>query len=129
MPVVLIVEDESQVLAMAESVLQNEGYATLSAATEDEALAIVHSDQQIDLLFTDLGLTKDDPGAGLRIAQAFAERRPDVPVLYTTARGVTDGMIALFVKPNGFLAKPYMVDQLIKAVCELVPHQQPQPKH
>jgi DNA-binding NtrC family response regulator len=120
MSVVLIVEDEKQVLILAESVLQEAGYETVSASTVAEALAIVESrDQQIDLLFTDLGLGDEIEG-GLAIGQGFAKSRPGMPVLYTTGRGVTDGMMALFVEPNGFVAKPYTVDQLKTAVAKLL---------
>jgi DNA-binding NtrC family response regulator len=120
MSVVLIVEDETQVLILAESVLQEAGYETVSASTVAEALAIVEApDQHIDLLFTDLGL-RDETEGGLAIGQAFAKSRPGAPVLYTTARTVTDGMTALFVEPNIFLSKPYDVDQLKTAVAKLL---------
>jgi DNA-binding NtrC family response regulator len=117
--VVLIVEDEAQVLILAESVLQGAGYETASASTVAEALAIIESDRHIDLLFTDLGLGNDAEG-GLTIGAAFSKSRPGVPVLYTSARGLTDGMSALFVEPHGFVAKPYNVEQLIAAVAKLI---------
>jgi DNA-binding NtrC family response regulator len=117
--VVLVVEDETQVLILAESVLQQAGYETLSASSVAEALAIIDTDQRIGLLFTDLRLGEDSEG-GLTIATSFANSRPRVPVLYATGRGVTDGMVALFVEPNGFLAKPYTVEQLETAVANLL---------
>ncbi|MGB7097890.1 MAG: hypothetical protein WBD95_03870 [Xanthobacteraceae bacterium] len=55
MPSVLIVEDEAQVLALAESMLQEAGHATISASTVAEAQAIIHSDAELDLVFTDIG--------------------------------------------------------------------------
>jgi DNA-binding NtrC family response regulator len=120
MSVVLVVEDEMQVLILAESVLQEAGYETASASTVAEALAIIESpDRQLDLLFTDITL-RDDTDGGLMVGTAFAKSRPGAPVLYTTARGVTDGMVALFVQPNGFVAKPYTVEQLKTAVANLV---------
>jgi DNA-binding NtrC family response regulator len=76
-------------------------------------------DQRVDLLFTDLGL-RDETEGGLAIGQAFAKSRPGAPVLYTTARAVTDGMTALFVEPNSFLAKPYNLDQLKNKVAQLL---------
>ena len=117
--VVLIVEDEAQVLILAESVLQGAGYETVSASTVAEALAIIESDRHIDLLFTDLGLGNDVEG-GLTIGAAFSKSRPGAPVLYTTARELTDGMSALFVDPHAFAAKPYNVEQLIAAVAKLI---------
>ena len=54
-----------------------------------------------------------NPEAGLSLASKAVELRPDLKVLYTSAQGVTDGMIALFVKNSApFLPKPYTVDQL-----------------
>jgi DNA-binding NtrC family response regulator len=120
MSVVLIVEDETQVLILAESVLQGAGYETVSASTVAEALAIIESpDRQLDLLFTDITL-RDEIDGGLTIGTAFAKSRPGAPVLYATGRGVTDGMVALFVEPNGFIAKPYTVEQLKTAITNLV---------
>ena len=119
MAIVLVVEDEVQVRMLAESVLQAAGYEVLSAGTLLEAQALIESDQRIDALLLDIMLM-DEPEAGLKLAQGAAKVRPGLPVLYTTGRGVTDGMIALFVQPCGFLAKPYTGDQLIIAVAELL---------
>ena len=109
--IILIVEDEPHLLILAESVLQDAGYKTISASTVAEALAIIESDQRVDLLFTDLGLG-DDAEGGLTLGAAFSKSRPGAPVLYVTARELTDGMSALFVEPHGFVAKPYTVEQL-----------------
>jgi CheY-like chemotaxis protein len=64
--VVLIVEDDEQVRVMADSILQDAGYETRSAATMAEAHAILASDEKIDLLFVDLELM-DDQEAGLDV--------------------------------------------------------------
>jgi two-component system cell cycle sensor histidine kinase/response regulator CckA len=113
--VVLIVEDEDQVRVLAESILREYGHDTLSAANAEEALALVASEQPIDLLFTDIGF-HDERQGGLLLAQKAVELRPDLPVLYTTGQGVTDGMRAMFVEKFGFVAKPYTVDQLTGAL-------------
>ena len=108
---VLIVEDEEQVRVLAESFLQGEGHTTLSAGTVEQALAVLESTEPIELLFVDMTL-QGNPEAGLSLASKAVELRPDLKVLYTSAQGVTDGMIALFVKNSAFLPKPYTVDQL-----------------
>ena len=120
--VVLIVEDETQIRMLAESILQEAGHETRSAASIAEAKAIVESAEPVDLLFTDLSLL-DEREAGLELAQAAVKARPGLPVIYTTGRGVTDGMIALFVQPNVFLGKPYTGQQLLTAVSNLLPRQ------
>jgi len=116
---VLIVEDEAQVRVLAEAVLQGAGYETLSAATVAEALAVIHSDRDIDVVFADIRLM-DQPEGGLQVGQGAAQSRPGLPVVYTTGRGVTDGMIALFAEPNAFLAKPYTPEQLIGTVADVL---------
>ena len=111
MAVILIVEDETQVRFLSESYLQDQGHQTLSAATPQEALAVLEDIDDVDCLFTDIEL-QGDVQAGLALAQAALERRPGLQVLYTSCHALTDGMEALFVENSGFLPKPYTIDQL-----------------
>jgi CheY-like chemotaxis protein len=46
---VLIVEDESQVLVLAQSILEQAGHDLISAATVAEAQSIITSDEKFDL--------------------------------------------------------------------------------
>jgi CheY-like chemotaxis protein len=112
---VLLVEDEDQVRVLAESYLEEQGHAVLTAASKDGALAILQSDQAIDLLFVDLGL-KDEIDGGIELAKLAVEIRPKLKVLYTTGRPVTDGTRARFVEGSALLPKPYTVEQLITAL-------------
>jgi DNA-binding NtrC family response regulator len=123
--VVLIVEDDTQVRMLAEAVLQGAGYETRSASTPAEAQAFLASDQRFDVLFTDISLF-DEREAGLDLAEAAGSCRADLPVLYATARGITNLMLERFVRRNGFIAKPYTREQLLTAVANLL--RQPQPR-
>ena len=108
---ILLVEDEEQVRVLAEFFLQPASHTTLSAGSVDQALALFETEQPVDLLFLDLKLQGDNE-AGLALATEAVKKRPDPSVLYTSAQGVTDGMIALFVEKSAFLPKPYTVEQL-----------------
>jgi CheY-like chemotaxis protein len=110
MATVLIVEDEEQVRVLAESYLREQGHVTLSAATKEQALAVLEV-AKVDLLFVDVGLY-DDRQVGLDLAKESVERLPELKVLYTTGQPVTDGMKALFVGKSALLPKPYTVEQL-----------------
>jgi DNA-binding NtrC family response regulator len=119
MSVILIVEDDEQVRVLAESVLRDAGYEVLAATALEGAQALLNSDQLIDLLFVDVNLG-GDLEAGLRIAQSARERRPLLPVVYTTGQGVDDGKKALFADPYLFLPKPYRSEQLISSIAYLL---------
>jgi CheY-like chemotaxis protein len=109
MATILLVEDEDQVRLLAESYLEEQGHQVLSAGTPEGALAILQT--KIDLLFTDLDL-KGDIHAGINLADKAIKILPQLKVLYTTGRAITDGMKARFVTGSAVLEKPYTVDQL-----------------
>jgi DNA-binding NtrC family response regulator len=119
MAVVLIVEDEEQVRVLAEAIIRELGYETLTAATAEQALALVEERSDVDVLFTDIGL-QQDAEAGLQLAKDVAARKRTLPVLYTTGQGVTDGMRAMFAEPFGFLPKPYTPVDLKTALGNLL---------
>jgi DNA-binding NtrC family response regulator len=119
MSVILIVEDDEQVRVLAESLLRDAGYGVLAATALEGAQALLNSDQLIDLLFVDVNLG-GDLEAGLRIAQNARERRPFLPIVYTTGQGVDDGKKALFAEPFLFLPKPYTSEQLISSIAYLL---------
>jgi two-component system cell cycle sensor histidine kinase/response regulator CckA len=111
MAAILVVEDEAQVRVLAESYLREQGHQTFTAATIDEAVAVLDQSADINLLLVDIELF-GDVHAGLNLARRAVDRRPDLDVLYVSGHSVTDGMKALFVENSAFLAKPYTVDQL-----------------
>ena len=76
------------------------------------ALALLAKSSQLELLFTNVDL-KGEITAGIGLAHEAVNRRPNLKVLYTTERNLTDGMKARFVKNSAFLPKPYTVEQLL----------------
>jgi CheY-like chemotaxis protein len=117
LPAVLVAEDEPTVRALAESIIEELGYSTFSAANAREALAVLENGAAITLLFTDINMP-DGPDSldGLELARRAVEICPGLRVLYTTGGGLTDGMSALFVEGGTFLPKPYNGQRLVDAV-------------
>jgi DNA-binding NtrC family response regulator len=107
---ILIVEDEDHLRVLTESYLREQGHVTFSAATKEQALAVLEV-ARIDLLFVDVGLYEDRQ-VGLDLAKEAVERFTQMRVLYTTGQPVTDGMKALLVQDASLLPKPYTVEQL-----------------
>ena len=65
MATVLIVEDQEEILTLAQSFLEEQGHKTLSAATADEALAILTGSEAADALFVDIILNGDTQASGI----------------------------------------------------------------
>jgi CheY-like chemotaxis protein len=118
MGVVLVVDEEDRELALGSSILLNAGHQVLSAATEEQALAVLDQQPPIDLLFTEISMWNDVHG-GLVLAERAVRLRPALPVLYTTGRGVTLEMRSLFVPRFAFLGKPYGPRDLKQAVANV----------
>jgi DNA-binding NtrC family response regulator len=112
MATVLLVEDDDQVRVLTESYLEEQGHEVLSAGTAAGALALLEKSPNVDVLFTNIDL-KGKIAAGIELAKDAAQRKPNLKVLYTTERDLTDGMKARFAKSSAFLAKPYTVEQLL----------------
>jgi DNA-binding NtrC family response regulator len=133
MAAILIVEDDQQVRVLTESVLADAGHQTFSAATTQEALAIIEANAvSVDILFVDIGLALDEAAGavnpGIDLAKQAVAIRADLSVLYTTGQGVTDGMKALFVARSDFLAKPYKGGDLVVKIGELRSRKETRPR-
>ena len=115
MATVLIVEDQEQILTLAQSFLEEQGHKTLSASTADEALAILTGSEAVDTLFVDI-ILNGDTQAGLESAIRAIELKPRLKVVYSTGLSVTDDMKAFFVPGSAVLEKPYTVDQLLTSL-------------
>ncbi|MBI4860815.1 MAG: response regulator [Candidatus Riflebacteria bacterium] len=116
---VLVVEDEDEVRTLLEQVLLSGGYEVFTAASAEEALLeFTERLDRIDLLLADVVL----PGmSGLSLARRFQEARPDLKVLHVTAHSdvIKERRFSAgkFVK---VLAKPFEIDELLKAVEESI---------
>jgi signal transduction histidine kinase len=102
---VLVVEDDHLVRTFVVGQIKSLGYATLSAINAAEALRVIDSPQQIDLLFTDMIM----PGSmnGRQLADAALQRRASLKVLFTSGysneviihHGHLDAGVLLLAKP------------------------------
>jgi hypothetical protein len=81
MSTVLIVEDDFAILFVAECSQRLEGYETVAVPTRKDALAILRSDREVDVLFTDINLC-GEKRAGLDLA--IWQKRPRRKAQYET---------------------------------------------
>jgi DNA-binding NtrC family response regulator len=111
---ILVADDDPYILATAQIVLENEGYAVDTARNGQEALdrvAVFHP----HVLLLDMRMPVLD---GWAVAQALRDRRDPVRVLImTAARDVQRS--AEEVQADGYLAKPFDLGELLHQVERL----------
>jgi DNA-binding NtrC family response regulator len=115
MATVLIVEDEKQVRVFAASYLRQQGHRTISAATPEEALALIDAVNGVDVLFSEIKLN-NDALAGVRLAQRATRRYPGMKLLYASEREISGHLKPLLGESSIVLEKPYTVGELKRGV-------------
>ena len=101
---VLLVEDELLVRWPAGEYLRDAGYRVIEAASASEAIAVLSSGTEVDLVFSDINLTDAMSGHGL--AAWLASNRPRVPMLLTSGDRGELGRVAVGTM-RAVLPKPY----------------------
>ena len=107
---ILVVDDESLLLTMAETILADFGFKVLTANSGQKALEVLtQPGNQVDLVITDLVM----PGMGGReLIERIRELDPDLPVICTSG----------YVMPEdhktggGYLQKPFTSTELLLKV-------------
>jgi CheY-like chemotaxis protein len=77
-----MVEDNAQIRRVGADVLQNLGYRVITAETGDDALHVLESGEQFDLLFSDIVM----PGRvdGIALARRWRMRYPSMRILFAS---------------------------------------------
>jgi two-component system, cell cycle sensor histidine kinase and response regulator CckA len=117
-PTILVVDDEALARKYIERALTGAGYYVLTANDGEEALEVLRSSRRrVALVITDLVM----PGmGGHAFALEVAQLQSPPPVLYISAYEKPQGEMA-----KRFLQKPFSIDDLTKAVRNLLPQEQP----
>ena len=113
---VLVVDDESLLLTLAETILSDFGYKVLTASNGQKALHILgEKTHPVDLVITDLVM----PGMGGReLMERMKQHGVDVPVVCTSGYILPEDKQA----GAGYLQKPFTSSELlmkVKAALEL----------
>jgi CheY-like chemotaxis protein len=102
---IILIEDEDDLRAITERMLQRNGYQVLVAPDGPRALEIeAHHPSPIDLVVTDVVMPRM---TGKEVAERMRQRRPGIKLLFTSgyahavldARGRIDPNLALLEKP------------------------------
>ncbi len=117
---ILLVEDESAVRRVTESILEARGFRVVSAASGEEALRLIETGPgPLHLLLTDVVLAGGMSGG--KLAKRVRGLRPGLRVLFVS--GYADDVSALHdirLQKAAFLQKPYTGDELGQKVREVL---------
>jgi putative nucleotidyltransferase with HDIG domain len=111
---ILVVDDEEPIREIVASMLGTAGYSCQQAGSGMEALSILTSGEQFELMLSDLMMADLD---GIGLLERTKEKYPDMPVVMVTA--VHDISVALAAIRNGaydYLLKPFEREQLLNTV-------------
>ncbi|MCL6430984.1 MAG: response regulator transcription factor [Anaerolineae bacterium] len=109
---ILVVDDDESILDFIGEVLADEGYVTVTASNGAEALAVILT-QPPDLIILDIWMPVMD---GPSFIRAYHQSPgPHAPIIVMSA--ARDGAaIAADSGADGFLAKPFGLDALLRTV-------------
>src|SRR5437588_8842390 len=111
---ILVVDDEEPIREIVSSMLASANYQCRQAASGLEALALLNSGEEFELMLSDLMMADLD---GIGLLERTKEKYPDMPVVMVTA--VHDISVALAAIRNGaydYLLKPFEREQLLATV-------------
>lgn len=110
---VLLVEDDHAVVRALTDLLEGEGFAVRSCATQDRACAALATDD-FDIALLDVTLAQ---GNGFAVCAAAREAAPEMPVIFLTASDDEYSTVAgLDMGAVDYIAKPFRARELISRI-------------
>jgi CheY-like chemotaxis protein len=114
---ILIIDDETTILEIGQTILQRHGYKVFTARNGEEGMS-VYSKFTVDLVLLDLGL----PGiGGMRCLKELLTANPNAKIVIVSG-DVSNGRVqeALQIGASAFLAKPFGLDELLNIVVKVL---------
>ncbi len=105
---VLMVEDQDDLRELIGSALRDYGVAVTTAADGVAAQALIESDEEFDVVFTDVRMPNGV--CGVALAESIRETRPHARVILTS--GFAPAQLPQLPPGVAFLPKPYRLKQL-----------------
>ena len=120
---VLLVDDDSAVLAMMTQGLERKGFEVVAASSVPEALRRITA-ESFDVLITDLHMP--NPGDGFTVVSAMRHSQPNaLTMLVSGYPDVQSAMAAILLEADEIVVKPFEIGRFIDLVREKVVHRKP----
>ncbi len=120
---VLLVDDDSAVLAAMSQGLERKGFEVVAAFSVTEALRRIAT-ESFDVLITDLHMP--NPGDGFTVVSAMRHSQPNaLTMLVSGYPDVQSAMAAILLEADEIVVKPFEIGRFIELVREKVVHRKP----
>jgi DNA-binding response OmpR family regulator len=120
---VLLVDDDSAVLAMMSQGLERKGFEVVAASNVTEALRRIAT-ESFDVLITDLHMP--NPGDGFTVVSAMRHSQPNaLTMLVSGYPDVQSAMAAILLEADEIVVKPFEIGRFIDLVREKVVNRKP----
>ena len=112
---ILVIDDETIVLSVAQAMLPRHGYTVLAAQNGDEALGFFEKwpNIAIDLALVDINLPLMD---GFEVADRLRELRPGLPVIFISGYSQDPELRPERTKDIALISKPFTSAKLVAAI-------------
>ena len=113
---ILIVDDEADIRNLVKEILEDEGYATLTAANSKEVFALLENSKP-DMAVLDIWL-QDSKHDGLQILETIKSGEySDIPVIMISGHGTIETAVSAIKQgAYDFIEKPFKSDRLLLMV-------------
>ena len=116
---ILVVDDQKDLLEMLDMVLTQEGYRVRTAASGNEALAMIAA-QKPDLILLDI-ILGDISGIKLTTKLKHETETTHIPIILLTAKdSETDIIVGLSVGADDYITKPFSTQVLLARIDALL---------
>ena len=115
---ILLVEDEDAVRLFGARALRNKGYVVIEARSGEQAVEVLHNEDSIDVLISDVVMPGMD---GVTLARFVRMERPSIKVILIS--GYSEDVARNGIDPDEgihFLPKPFSLKQLAGAVKQVM---------
>jgi CheY-like chemotaxis protein len=120
---ILVIDDESLLLEMVERYLSAHGYIVTTAKSSIEAFSLLEQ-IRFDLALCDIHMDDIDGFAVLAVCKAL---HPQTKVILSSREIVYETISRAFAcGADGFLAKPFLLGELLHQTNKCLPWQQPE---